>query len=252
MPKTFYTSLFDFLDTHRINFVLDANIVRFKDYDYSLFLVLKQSNNTYDNFIQNRDFEQIEHNKYLIFIWYDLWTTKQDIILSKLTHLFGLSKKIHARKTKIELISKLDCNLFFNQNHLNQPVIGYKRVGLILNNELIALGSFAKKRKFRDDTYSAELLQFSTKNYHHVNGGLSKIIKHFAKIHPIDSLMTYIDLDWSKGEKFNKIGFNYISEKSQVYFKLNNSTHKRSVNIDSSPIFNTGSLKSVLKTKIYL
>ena len=247
MSKPFHQALFNFLDLNTINYTLDKNIVRFKDYNFSFFLVLENEENTYVDFIKKRSFESTNFNALLIFIWFDLWHSKQDIILSKITHLFGLSTKLHARKTTIELVNKSDCEKFFTKNHLKQPVIGYKRIGLSIDNEIIALASFAKRRKFRDDTYSAELLQFSTKNNHHINGGLSKLIKHFTKIHHIDSLMTYIDLDWSTGEKFKKIGFEMDNQRDYVSFELEQEHNQRRVTVNpNSHIFNTGSQKALI------
>jgi len=247
MSNTFYLSLFDFLDNHNIDYSCQSNIVRFKAFDFSFFLVNESDKNTYTHFIEKRKEEQDAYNSYLIFIWFDLWESKPKVVLSKLTHLFGLSTKLHARKTKVEFIDKAECQLFFTNNHLNQPVIGYKRIGLSIDNNLVALASFAKRRKFRDGTYSAELLQFSTLNNHHINGGLSKIIKHFTKRHPIDSLMTYIDLDWSTGEKFKKIGFKIDSQRDYVNFELEPNTKQRRVITNSnSYIFNTGSQKALI------
>jgi hypothetical protein len=247
MSNSFYQDLFKFLDSNIIDYTVDHNIVRFKNYDFSFFLIEEAEDNTYEHFIEQREFERSNFDALLIFIWFDLWHSKQEVILSKVTHLLGLSKKLHARKTKVELVNKSDCELFFAKNHLNQPVIGYKRIGLSIDNELVALASFAKRRKFRDGSYSAELLQFATQNNHHINGGLSKVIKHFIKNHPIDSLMTYIDLDWSTGEKFEKIGFEMDTKRESVNFNLNTETKQRRViQNNSSPIFNTGSLKSLI------
>lgn len=247
MFKGLYLALFNFLDSNNIHYSLDHNIIRFKDYDFAFFLVLEEEANTYDQFIAKRNDERLNFNALLIFVWFDLWQCKQDIILSKVTHLFGLSTKLHARKTKVEIVSKSDCELFFTEHHLNQPVIGYKRIGLSIDDKLVALASFAKRRKFRDGTYSAELLQFATQNNHHINGGLSKVIKHFIKLHPVDSLMTYIDLDWSTGNKFEKIGFKMDTKRAPVHFSLDKDNNQRSVmQGHSSPIFNTGSLKSLI------
>lgn len=247
MYKSFYNALFDFLNFHSIKYTVQSNLVRFDDYDFSLYLILESDESSYTDFINKRAEEQDNHESYLIFIWFDLWANKPNIILSKLTHLLGLSTKLHARKTKVELVSKSDCEAFFLANHLNQPVIGYKRIGLSIQNELVALASFAKRRKFRDGSYSAELLQFSTINNHHINGGLSKIIKHFTKSHPIDSLMTYIDLDWSTGDKFEKIGFEIESQRHFVYFELEPQNNQRRVTSNTNaPIFNTGSQKALI------
>ena len=245
MDIRFYSDLLGFLDSKNIKYTIENNLLRLDDYDYSLFLVLESHDNCLDNFKKKRELENQEYNKFLVFIWFDLWLNKKEIIISKLTHLCGFSKKIHARKTTVQIVNKEDCELFFIENHLNQPVLGFKRIGLYLNSELIGLASFAKRRKFRDESYSAELLQFATKNGTHINGGLSKLIKHFKIKHSFDSLMTYIDLDWSNGEKFSKIGFNLDSNKKSVYFNKIDTSVPRIVSLKKTDIFNLGSIKSI-------
>jgi hypothetical protein len=251
MRNSFFLELFEFLDEKEIVYSFENKIIRLKNYEFSFYLVLESDLNSYESFFNYRAKELSLNGNYLLFIWFDLWVNKQGIIISKLTHLLNLSQKIHARKTKTISVTKADCETFFNQYHLNKPVIGYKRIGLMYNDELVALGSFAKRRRFRDNSYSAELLQFATKNKHHVNGGLSKIVSHFTKIHEIDSLMTYIDLDWSTGEKFKKIGFLEDSIKKHTFFTLNPITKNRDVSTVNTDIFNTGSLKNILILKKY-
>jgi hypothetical protein len=183
----------------------------------------------------------------LIFIWYDLWQNKTDIILSKITHICQISKKIHARKTIATEINKVIAEQFLKENHLNEPVSSNKRIGLVLNDDLIALATFGKKRRFRNGTYSGELCQFTTKNNIHINGGLSKLIKHYQKTNDVQSLMTYIDLDWSNGEKFNKSGFVEQSKTNEFYFQLDKDTFKRLNSKVQTEVFNLGNIKATLQ-----
>ena len=57
--------------------------------------------------------------------------------------------------------------------------------------------------------------------------------------------MTYIDLDWSNGEKFSKIGFNLDSNKKSVYFNKIDTSVPRIVSLKKTDIFNLGSIKSI-------
>ena len=245
MDLSLYADFFSFLEGKNVKYTVDGNIVCLNDYNYSLFLVLESASNSVVSFNAEREAQKALNGKFLIFIWFDLWHIKKNVILSKITHLLGKSKKIHARKTSVEIVSKEECEFFFNENHLNQPVLGYKRIGLYLDSNLIGLASFAKRRKFRDDTYSSELLQFATVNGTHINGGLTKIIKYFRKLHSFDSLMTYIDLDWSSGEKFFTTGFVFDSYKSPVFFETEIDENFRSLSNLETNIFNLGSIKSV-------
>lgn len=247
MTNSIYSDLFAFLIKIEAKYSTEGNLVRLDESKYSLFLVDQNENNTVELFLKARIHEQKTNQRFLVFIWYDLWLTKPAVVKSKITHLIGLSQKVHARKTKVVTIDKNDCQIFFNANHLNQPATGYKRIGLTLNDELIAVASFGKRRKFRDNTYSAELLQFTTKNNVHINGGLSKLIQAFKNMHTFDSLMTYIDLDWSDGDKFSKIGFKIHSTKPPVYYKPNTHQKRTELSTEQTKLFGLGSIKSIQK-----
>lgn len=245
MTNSFYSDLLTFFKKIGVKYNTEGNFIRFEDSKYSLYLVHQNEDNSVDHFFKMRTHEQNTKQRFLVFIWYDLWLTKPAVILSKITHLLGLSEKVHARKTKAVTINKIDSQSFIDTNHLNQPATGYKRIGLTLNNELVAVATFAKRRKFRDNTYSAELLQFATQNNLHINGGLSKLIQAFKKTHTFDSLMTYIDLDWSNGDKFSKIGFKIHSIKPPVYYKPNIHNKRIETSKEQTYLFNLGSIKSI-------
>jgi hypothetical protein len=238
-------SIITYLNQLNIKFKTNNEIIIFLDYDYVLCFIDKTNKQNENDLINLRTQIKEKNQKQLIIIWWDFWLNKPQIIKSKIKHLLGLSTKIHARKTVVKPIDKNKALEFQINNHLLSPLSGYKRFGLFLDNQLIAVAVFAKKRKFRDNSYSAELLRFSTLNNIHINGGLSKLIKAFTLQHPIDSLMTYIDLDWSDGRKFEKIGFKIINQQPPMFFKLNDLERTLSTP-QQFDVFNLGSLKLLL------
>jgi hypothetical protein len=239
------TSIIPYLNQINIRFEINNSVVNLLDYNYALcYIDIKNEQNEKDLVNLRTQIKEL-NQKHLVIIWWDFWLNKPQIIKSKINHLLGLSTKIHARKTVLKPIDKDQALEFQINNHLMTPLPGYKRFGLFLNNQLIAVAVFAKKRKFRDNSYSAELLRFSTLNNIHINGGLSKLIKAFTLQHPIDSLMTYADLDWSDGRKFEKIGFEIIDQQPPMFFKLNNSIRTLSSS-QQFDVFNLGSLKLLL------
>jgi len=230
------------LKSFNIDFYIDGDYIVLNQLSFAFLCVEKNNDFSPQNLIDFRDRIKQKHHKFLIFIWWDLWQNRKEIIKSKIRHQIGLSEKIHARKTTVRVIEKEIALEFQKHNHLMMPLPGYKHLGLFLDNQLIALAIFAKKRKFRDDSYSAELLRFCTLNHSHINGGLSKLIKAFTLKHPIDSLMTYIDLDWADGSNFEKIGFEIIDEQPPMFFKIVDGQRILSLQKDYD-VFNLGSLK---------
>ena len=230
------------LKSFNIDFYIDGDYIVLKQLSFAFLCVEKYNTLSPQNLIDFRENIKHKHHKFLIFIWWDLWQNKTEIVKSKIRHLIGLSEKIHARKTTVKVIEKEIAIEFQKHNHLMMPLPGYKHIGLSLDNQLIALAVFAKKRKFRDGSYSAELLRFCTLNHTHINGGLSKLIKSFYLQHSIDSLMTYIDLDWADVSNFKKIGFEKIDEQPPMFFKIVDGQRVLSHQKDCH-VFNLGSYK---------
>jgi hypothetical protein len=248
--NNFKPEFLDFLTSININYTESNNIVKLTNHSYSFKLNCIDKDLSPANFRSLRKVEIENNSKFLILIWEDLWSTKRNVIESKIKHLVNQSIKIHARQTKVKEISALESESFLSKNHLFEPSKGFKRLALIKNEAIVAVAVFAKRRKFRDGSYSSELIMFSTLNYHHVNGGLTKLISRFKIDYPIKTLMTYIDLDWSEGAKFEKVGFKLHGfNQPKYYYPANLSTNRVQIvenNQDETAIFNMGSAKFIL------
>ncbi len=240
------STLKNYLTSLKVDYsVNSSSVILLTTLPYAFYYVDQSNLKNYKELLNLREKVKQNHQKLLVFVWWDLWQYKTDVVKSKISHIVGKSIKIHARKTNIVSINKTEAMAFQQQNHLSVPLPGFKRYGLILNDEIIALAVFAKKRKFNDGSFSAELLRFSTKNNVHINGGLSKLIKPYLNTYNINSLMTYVDLDWSDGSKFEKIGFKIINYQPPMFFKLKNNVRQLSTP-EKFDVLNMGSLKLLL------
>jgi Zn finger protein HypA/HybF involved in hydrogenase expression len=140
----------------------------------------------------------------------------KSVILNKL----GLCKtKIYARKCQIATISGSDAKSFFNNNHLQGAVSGaFLNIGLIYDDELVAVGSFAKARFNKNKSY--ELLRFASVCDTTVTGGFSRIINEFSRNHK-GSLLSYANRRWSQGGVYNQTGFKLLSMSDPCYYYTN-------------------------------
>lgn len=200
-----------------------------------------------------------------IFLWEDVWLAKPALVLSRLNTLLGNFKSYHARLLYVKNMDADSYKKFLNDNHLQGHVAAKYKLGLYTTlNECVAAIGFSAIRNMKYEPapyYSSELIRYASQTYRVVNGGLSKLIKHFLKMCPQTSLVTYADLDWYVNNSYAKLGFKqvaftapqkywfdthdntrvqdhhilaYLAQKQTIF------THARFV-----PVYNSGSIKFV-------
>ena len=159
-----------------------------------------------------KSFKNID-TKFVVFE--DWWVRKPEIIKSKITSVFGKSKIIYARQCEIRKTDKVSAFKFLNENHIYGSTVSKHQLGLFQNNELVAVATFAAQRRFISGK-SAEMLRFCNKNFITVTGGLSKLINAYIKLYKPNDIMTYVDIDWGRGDAFKRLEFNEISRKKSI------------------------------------
>lgn len=213
-----------------------------------------------------------------VHLWEDQWIFHNKKIRSKIRSILGITQRIHGRETHLISIDNKQLMEFLEINHLNVPIKGKYKYGLVKDRELLAVMSFSRARKIvRDDVVynSFELLRFCNALDTTVVGGFSKLLTHFNKTQNPDDVMTYVDCDWSDGKSFLTMGFGYSEKIPGFEFWLNTKTgvreyphlvlkkHEKSMNSFTSEmekdsflqksryikVYNTGSYKFILKRK---
>jgi len=141
----------------------------------------------------------------LIHIYEDEWLQKQDIVKSIIENKLGLtSHKVDARKCKIDTVKTEDAESFLELNHIQGYIRG-NHLGLYFESELVAILTYGKPRF--DKAYDIELYRYCTKLGCTVRGGLSKLLSILKE--KCDTIVTYADLRWGRGEGYLKCGFTY-------------------------------------------
>ena len=166
----------------------------------------------------------------LVQLWEDIWLTREEQVLSRISSLLGKNKKVHGRKTKIRAITQPEADNFLNRFHLQGTVKGRHRFALEVEGEMVAVALFSAKRKMTrrgPDYYSIELMRFANVAGVTVQGGLSKLIKHVTKTLTPNDVMTYADLDWSYGKGYTKLGFELSEQSGPAYIWLSAKTFTR-------------------------
>lgn len=171
----------------------------------------------------------------LIFIWEDNWknSIKREIIKSRIMSKINLTNKIYARKCKIKEISYKEASDFLTINHLYGSSKSKYNIGLFYNNTLVSVMTFSKARKMiSSNSNGFEMVRYASKNNTTIIGGMSKIINYFQKTYNIDTIYSYVDLDWSKlkDNSYEKIGFKIIKKTEPDYWWCVNGIRENRVN----------------------
>jgi len=174
----------------------------------------------------------LEKDIQLIHIYEDDWKYKNEIVKSRIMNIISnTNKKIYARKCEVKNVDNKESKQFLIDNHI-QGFVGSKyKIGLYHNDELVSLMTFGKTRNplgYKSNENDYELLRFCSKKNTNVVGGASKLFKYFVKNYNYDSIISYADRSWSKGDLYEKLGFVFISEtKPNYYYVIDDLRHYR-------------------------
>jgi hypothetical protein len=167
----------------------------------------------------------------IIHIWEDDWDFKGNIVKSQIKNWLGLTEiKIFARNCEVKVIdsSKIS-NSFLNENHIQGGDKSNLKLGLYFGNELVSIMTFNKlegRKKMEDGGWN--LSRFCNKLETNIIGGASKLLNHFIKEWKPKRIISYADLDWSKGDLYYKLGFKMVNTSKPDYkYIINNKRYNK-------------------------
>lgn len=176
-----------------------------------------------------------EKGIHLIHIFEDEWQQNKQLVLNKLSHIFGVndSTLIHARKCKIKQISHEIKNDFLNKNHIQGEDRSNVHIGAFYKDHLVSVITFDNKRTMNsgnENKNNYELKRFCTDTDYRVPGVINKMLKFFQKEYEVDSIISFADLRWvdSQNNIYTKLGFTEVLKVGSDYSYLcNHSKLKR-------------------------
>ena len=145
---------------------------------------------------------------------------KKEIWKSVIMNKCGLSNKIHARKLQVINLNdyKDFVKEFLGDNHLQGSCPSSIKLGLQdpETGNIYSIMTFGKSRYNKNIEY--ELLRFCNLRYHNVRGAASKLLKFFERTYKPNSLISYANRDWSQGNLYKTLGFEYSHSSEPNYF----------------------------------
>lgn len=148
------------------------------------------------------------------------WEYKKDIMKSMLSNILGKSSdKIYARNTKVVELDPVICYSFLDKNHRQGRAYSAVKLGLIHEDEIVAVMTFGKPRRtIGDGRYDWELVRFCNKLNTNVVGGASKLFQYFIKRYRnTNSIVSFSDRAHTTGNLYRKLGFSEIRSSDPGY-----------------------------------
>lgn len=132
----------------------------------------------------------------MFFLFHDEWEQKEEIVKSMISHRLSANNvtRIHGRKCVLETCTPIELRDFIEKTHIEGYVPANFGLQLSYNDEIVGACTLrwmrgSKKAKL-------EIARMSFKNFTHVNGGVSRFIKHASEIteaQGAQSLISYSD-----------------------------------------------------------
>lgn len=127
-------------------------------------------------------------------------------------------KVIAARKTTVVELGLTEALEFVQENHRSgkaRPGLRSQCFGLSTGDEIIAVAIFCNPRTAsKQRQYTTELLRLAFKNGWRVQGGASKLIKHFQKLPNSTDLFTYQDTSGESTSVYEHSGLTLVGKKN--------------------------------------
>lgn len=181
---------------------------------------------------------------HLIHIFSDDWIMKQEIVKERLRQVLKANtEQVFARKCDIKHISSAEAKKFLEQHHLQGYIHSTVKLGLFLQDRLVACMTFGRPRTGRKQQPVKgewELFRFATTG---VVGGASKLFKHFLIQYNPVKVISYADRHWTstiKQNVYDKLGFVKVSNGQPTYMYV----------VDNMRVYRFNYRKSALSKKL--
>lgn len=137
----------------------------------------------------------------LYVVWEDDWRDRREIVEKWIRSVLGTrdQDKVNARQCHVRGVSKQESREFLNAHHIQGNKDGSVRVGLYLDNTLVAMAVFTRAET------TLRLERYATSA--NVRGGFTKLISWVDRNIHYTTMETFADLTYSKGKLYEENGW---------------------------------------------
>lgn len=154
----------------------------------------------------------------LIHIFEDEWVFHKNAVKDYLARILHCNhKKISSHNCLIKNISTEECLCFLNENSFHKHITFTEQYGLFWKGNMIAVMALNKENGNR-----FEISSIVSKANFKIYGLIEKFLNHFDKIHPLSSLIYYMDIRYEeKSEQLIKYKFEFVKfEKPEMFYVI--------------------------------
>ena len=140
----------------------------------------------------------------LITIFDDEWRDYPILVKQILNNKLNAGTRLFARKCEMKELTVDQAKEFVNKYHIQQYTGSSIRLGLLHDNEIVAVMTFSKSRFAKNKEHWEIVRYCSSVN---VVGGASKLLKRFIDLHNPETIISYSDNRWFTGNLYKALGF---------------------------------------------
>lgn len=186
------------------------------------------------------------YGEYPMIITEDRWRKRKGSLHQRLMAHLGRHSQAYARNCEVRRIDKAAAAAFLNETHSYGDAACKYRYGLFLKchsghtasltdkgasaGDLIAVASFSGARRWKKGDIiirSYEWIRYASLPGMRVSGGMGKLLQAFIRDVRPDDIMSYADLEWSKGDVYGMLGFEHEGNKDPVLFEVDTDVWER-------------------------
>lgn len=147
---------------------------------------------------------------------------KFELVKSMINSKLGRHEgRVYARKCKLVVLTSGEASQFLQDNHLQGGCVSSVQLGLLFEDELVAVMTFGKPRFTKQ--FDWELLRFASKRGVQVVGGAGKLLAEFRRLHS-GTIVSYANKRWSDGTLYSALGFTLVRDSEPSYIWFNGDT----------------------------
>lgn len=141
----------------------------------------------------------------LIQVWEDEWNRNPEQIKRMIAHKLGFStgRRVFARKTLVQEMSKVAAEKFLNEHHVQGYAAGSYYLGLFEKRDLFSPVALLVLRK--ENANDLNIIRYATSE--NVVGGFTKLLKYTEKTYEPNAFITFSDHCVSDGGLYENNGF---------------------------------------------
>lgn len=162
----------------------------------------------------------------LITIFEDEWDNNQPVVQSRLIYALNVQQNtVGARECTVTTVSAPEAKQFINDHHLQGYTPSSVKLGLVKNDELMAVMTFSKLSRSKshnpsDDSW--ELSRFCTHRSWSIPGAASRLFKTFVRSYSPSQIISFSDKRWGAGDVYENLGFEHYGDTKPGYWYIKN------------------------------